>query len=284
MVIVNTQKERIKTLVYHICVAVLGIVMIYPSLWLSGSSFKSTDEIWTRVSAIYPLKPTLQHYVTGWKGFGNITFTTFYKNTIIITGVSTIAVVFSSAFIAYGFARLNFPMKKFWFACMLSTLMLPVQIQLIPQYILFSKLGLVNSFTPVILPNIFGRAFFIFMIVQFIRGIPRALDEAAEIDGCNRFRTFFTIIMPLCTPAMITAAIFAFYWAWGEFLMPLIYLNNPKLYTISLALRSFADPVGMTNWGAIYAMSFLSLVPVFLVFIVLQKYLIEGISTEGIKG
>jgi len=284
MAYIKKKNVVLHNLIFHICVAVLGIVMIYPILWLAGSSFKSTDEIWTRVSSIIPAKPTIQHYIAGWKGFGNISFTTFYKNTIFISVVSTLAVVFSSAFIAYGFARLNFPFKKFWFACMLSTLMLPVQIQLIPQYILFSKLGLVNSFTPVILPNFFGRAFFIFMIVQFIRGIPRSLDEAAEIDGCNRFRTFFTIIMPLCTPAMITASIFAFYWSWGEFLMPLIYLNNPKLYTVSLALRSFADPSGMTNWGAIYAMSFLSLVPVFLVFIVLQKYLIEGISTEGIKG
>lgn len=284
MAYINKKRETFNTVLFHITVAVIGIVMIYPILWLAGSSFKSNDEIWMRVSAIYPLHPTFEHYVNGWKGFGNISFTTFYKNTILITGISTVAVVFSSAFIAYGFARMNFPFKKFWFACMLSTLMLPIQIQLIPQYLLFSKLGMVNSFTPVILPNFFGRAFFIFMIVQFIRGIPRTLDEAAEIDGCNRFRTFFTIIMPLCTPAMITAAIFAFYWSWGEFLMPLIYLNNPKLYTVSLALRSFADPVGMTDWGAIYAMSFLSLVPVFLIFIVLQKYLIEGISTDGIKG
>ncbi|MDC7240209.1 MAG: carbohydrate ABC transporter permease [Spirochaetales bacterium] len=280
----NKRKERVKTLCYHTLVALLGIVMIYPILWLAGSSFKATDELFTRVSSIFPANPTFDHYISGWKGFGNISFTIFYKNTFIITGISTIAVVFSSAFIAYGFARLNFPFKKFWFACMLSTLMLPIQIQLIPQYLFFSHLGLVNSFTPVILPNFFGKAFYIFMIVQFIRGIPRTLDEAAEIDGCNRFRTFFTIIMPLCTPAMITAAIFAFYWTWGEFLMPLIYLNNPKLYTVSLALRSFADPSGMTNWGAIYAMSFLSLVPVFVIFILLQRYLIEGISTEGIKG
>ena len=284
MVEVNRAKRTRNTIIYHVVVAVIGIVMIYPILWLGGSSLKPDGEIWTRMSSIIPQNPTLSHYVDGWKGFGNISFSVFYKNTIIISVVTTICLVFSSAFIAYGFARLNFPLKKFWFACMLTTLMLPLQIQLIPQYIMFSKLGWVNSFKPIIVPSFFGRAFFIFMIVQFIRGVPRSLDEAAEIDGCNRYKTFLTIIMPLCSPAMITAAIFAFYWSWGEFLMPLIYLNKPKLYTISLALRSFSDPSGQTDWGAIYAMSFLSLLPVFAIFIALQKYLIEGISTEGLKG
>ena len=269
---------------FHLFVGLLGLIMIYPILWLAGSSFKSSSEIWNNVSSIFPKNPTIEHYINGWRGFGNISFSVFYRNTAIITIVSTLANVFSSAFIAYGFARMRFPGKKIWFACMLITLMLPVQIQLIPQYILFSKLSLVNSFVPLILPRFFGQAFFIFMIVQFIRGIPKSLDEAAEIDGYNPLGTYFKIIMPLITPAMITAAIFSFYWTWSEFLMPLIYLNNPKLYTLALALRSFSDPSGMTDWGAIFAMSFLSLVPVFVIFLILQKYLIEGMSTSGIKG
>lgn len=272
------------SIAFHLLVAAFGMVMIYPILWLTGSSFKPTSEIWTRVSSIFPRVPTLEHYINGWKGFGGISFTVFYRNTILVTVVGTVGAVFSSAFVAYGFARLRFAGRKIWFTCMLLTLMLPIQIQIIPQYILFKNLGWVNTFLPLIVPRFFGMPFFIFMFVQFIRGIPRSLDEAAEIDGYSPIGTYFHIIMPLITPAMITAAIFSFYWTWNEFLRPLIYLNSPKLYTISLALRSFSDPSGMTDWGAIFAMSFLSLAPVFIVFILLQKYLIKGISTSGLKG
>ena len=277
-------KNQARRIVYQLSVALIGFIMIYPIIWLAGSSFKASDEIWTNVSSILPRHPTIEHYVNGWKGFGGISFSIFYRNTIIITVISTIAVVFSSAFVGYGFARMHFPLRHFWFACVLVTLMLPVQIQIIPQYIMFSKLKMVNSFLPLLLPKFFGMPFFIFMNIQFIRGIPRSLDEAAEIDGCSHFATYFRIISPLAKPAFITTAIFSFYWTWSEFLTPLIYLNNPKLYTLSQALRSFSDPSGLTDWGAIFAMSFLSLIPVFVVFLILQKYLLEGISTSGIKG
>ena len=167
---------------------------------------------------------------------------------------------------------------------MLLTLMLPRQVLLIPQYIMFSKLGWVNTFAPLLVPRFGGHPFFIFLMVQFIRGIPKELDQAAEIDGCGRFSTFFRIILPLIQPALITAGIFSFYWTWSDFMTPLIYLNNPRLYTISLALRTYSDPQGGTNWGAIFAMSALSLVPVFVIFVLCQKYIIEGISTSGLKG
>lgn len=280
----SRKKNLVSSLIFHLAVIAVGFVMIYPILWLAGSSFKPTAEIWTRVSTILPREPTIQHYIKGWRGFGGVSFTIFYKNTILITVIATVGVVFSSAFIGYGFARLRFVGRKFWFTCMLLTLMLPIQIQIIPRYILFKNLGWLNTFLPLIVPRLFGMPFFIFMFVQFIRGIPDSLDEAAEIDGYSPLGTYFHIIMPLITPAMITAAIFSFYWTWNDFLRPLIYLNNPKLYTVSLALRSFSDPLGMTDWGAIFAMSFLSLVPVFIVFILLQKYLIRGISTSGLKG
>ena len=274
----------VKSLIFHILVGLLGLIMIYPILWLISASFKPPSEIWTRVLDLIPLKPTFRNYLSGWKGFGGISFLTFYRNSVFITVTGTAGTVFSSTFIAYGFARIRFPGRKIWFGCMILTLMLPVQIQLIPQYILFSKLKWVNTFLPLIVPQFFGNAFFIFMIVQFIRGIPRSLDEAAEIDGCSPVGIFFRLIMPLVLPAMITTAIFSFYWSWSDFMMPLIYLSNPRLYTVAIALRSFADPSGITDWGAIFAMSFLSLLPVFVIFIFLQKYLIEGISTSGLKG
>jgi multiple sugar transport system permease protein len=162
--------------------------------------------------------------------------------------------------------------------------MLPSQVQLIPQYIFYNQLGWVNTYLPLLVPRLCGQAFFIFLMMQFIRGIPRELDEAAEIDGCSRIGIFFRIIMPLIWPAVITSAIFSFYWTWEDFFTPLIYLNNPKLYTISLALRASADPNSVTNWGAIFAMSALSLIPVLAVFVFFQRYLIQGISTTGIKG
>ena len=269
---------------YHLMVAGFGIVMLYPILWLFASSFKGRAEIWTNVSSLIPQEFTLVNYVNGWKGFGGITFATFYTNSFIYAGIGTLLAVLASALVAYGFARIKFAGRRFWFACMLATLMLPVQVQIIPQYIVFSELGWINTFYPLLLPRIGGQAFFIFMIMQFIRGIPKDLDEAAEMDGCGKGGIFFRIILPQIVPALITAAIFSFYWTWEDFLTPLIYLNAPKLYTVSLALRSFADPSGSTDWGAIFAMSSLSLVPVFVIFVLFQRFLVEGISTTGLKG
>jgi multiple sugar transport system permease protein len=186
--------------------------------------------------------------------------------------------------VAYGFARVKFVGRNSWFAIMLMTLMLPSQILLIPQYIISSKLGWNNTFLPLLLPKLGGGVFFIFMIVQFIRGIPVDLDEAAMIDGCSKIGIFHRIILPQIQPAIVTATIFSFYWSWEEFLAPLIYLTNPNLYTISVALRNFSDPGGITNWGAMFAMLSLSLLPVFLIFVFFQRYLVEGIATTGLKG
>ncbi len=277
-------QNAIRSVVFHGMVIALSFAMIYPLLWMLSSSFKGPSEIWTNVSSLIPREFTIQNYFDGWRGFGGITFTTFYRNSLFVTGMSTVAAVFSSAVVAYGFARIRFFGRGFWFALMLATLMLPIQVQIIPQYIMFRRLGWVNTYIPLILPQFFGGPFFIFMMVQFIRGIPIELDEAAEIDGCGRVGIFFQIILPLIKPALVTAAIFAFYWSWDDFLAPLIYLDSPQMYTISLALRSFADPSSVTNWGGVFAMGCLALVPVFVLFISFQKYLVQGISTTGLKG
>lgn len=280
-------RKRIGSLVFHLFVATIGFVMIYPILWLAASSFKVETEIWQTVSSLIPREITLEHYVNGWSGFGGITFTTFYRNSLLYAGIGTVAAMITSAFVAFGFARIPFPGKRIWFTAMLMTLMLPVQIQVIPQYILFTQLGWVNTFYPLILPRFLGQAgqaFFIFMMVQFIRTIPYELDEAAEMDGVGRLGVFARIMLPLIKPALVTTGIFSFYWTWSDFLTPLIYLNSPELYTVSVALRSFADPAGTTDWGAIFAMSFLSLVPVLIVFFMFQKHVVEGISTTGMKG
>jgi multiple sugar transport system permease protein len=273
-----------KTVIYHAVVIGFGFIMLYPILWMVASSFKPADEVFSNVTALIPQRPTLDNFVQGWAGFGGISFATFFRNSLLYSVGGTLLVVCSSACSAYGFARLRFAGRRLWFVLMLLTLMLPIQVQLIPEYIVFSKLGLLNTFWPLLLPRIGGQAFFIFMIMQFIRGIPRELDDAAAIDGCSEFGIFWRIVLPLITPALMTAAIFSFYFTWGDFLHPLVYLNDPKLYTISVALRTYSDPAGVTNWGAIFAMATLALVPVFGVFVFFQRYLVEGISTSGLSG
>ncbi len=278
------RKTIIGGIMYHLPVLILGFLMIYPILWMVASSFKDPAEMWKDVSSLIPKQFTLNNYISGWKGFGGISFETYYLNSFLYAGGTTLFQVFSSAVVAFGFARIRFPGRNLWFTCMLLTLMLPAQVLIIPQYIMFKQLGWINTYLPLLVPRLCGSAFFIFMIMQFIRGLPRELDEAARIDGCNTIGIFFRIIVPLIQPAMFTAAIFTFYWTWEDFMAPLIYLSNPRQYTLSLALRGFADPGTGTDWGAIFAMASLSLVPVFAIFVFFQKYLVRGISTTGLTG
>jgi len=269
---------------YHICMLLFCIIMVYPVLWMVMSSFKENTEIFKNASSLLPKKFMFENYVTGWKGFGGDTFGTFFKNSAIISIVSTFGTVISSLVIAYGFSRINFRGKKILFTIMLMTMMLPYQIIALPQYVIYQKLNLVNTFWPLIIPFFFGFPFFIFLNMQFIRGIPIEMDEAAVIDGCNRYTIFTRIIMPLLKPSIVTSTIFSFYWRWEDFFAPLLYLNKPSLYTIPLALRIFADPTSISNWSGMLAMATLSLVPVLLIFFIFQKYLVEGIATTGIKG
>ncbi len=276
------RRKWVRLFPYHFFLIAFGFVMVYPILWMVSSSFKENAEIFGNASLL-PGRVVLDNYARGWRYIGKLTFATFFENSLLYTVLATFGTVVSSAIIAYGFARIRFIGRNFWFACMMVSLMIPYQVTMIPQFIMFFQLKWVNSFLPLIVPMFFGQPFFVFLIIQFIRGIPQELDEAAKIDGCGRFRIFRDIIMPLCVPAIITSAIFQFYWKWDDFLGPLLYLNKPKLYTVSLALRMFSDPATSTDWGAIFAMSTLSLVPIFLLFVFFQKYLVQGISTTGLK-
>lgn len=277
------RRRSLQTVLYHLGVGLFGLLMLYPVMWLFASSLKGPGEVWTNVTSLIPEAWRWANYSDGWRGFGGITFATFYKNSFIYAGGATLISVTASAFVAYGFARVRFRGKTFWFAVMMMTIMLPEQVLLIPQYIIFARIGWLNTFYPLLLPHMAGSVFFILLIVQFIRGIPRELDEAAVIDGANQFDLFRRIILPQLTPALITAAIFSFYWTWEDFLQPLIYLTDPRMYTVSVALRSFSDPGGVTNWGAVFAMLSLSLVPVFVIFVFFQRYIVDGIATSGLK-
>lgn len=277
------RRTRQRAFFFHLFIIGFGLLMVYPVLWMVFSSLKDNGEIFGTASLI-PKTFRFDNYVRGWQGVGGVPFKVFFKNSFFYVILSTIGTVFSSAIVAYGFARIKFFGKGFWFMCMLLTMMLPYQVVMIPQFIIFFKIGWVNSFKPLIVPMFLGQPFFIFLMIQFIRGLPIELDESAKIDGCGRFSIFTRIIFPLLTPALITTVIFQFYWRWDDFLGPLLYLNKPVNYTVSLALRMFSDPMTTTDWGAVFAMGTLSLVPIMLVFILFQKYLVEGISTTGLKG
>ncbi len=277
-------RRKARFFIYHVgCICLLCIVM-YPLVWLVMSSFKDSVDIFQNPSSLIPKKFTLVNYKEGWRGFGGISFGVFFSNSILVTTISTVASVVSSVIIGYGFSRIKFNGRGIWFVCMLLTMMLPAQVLLIPQYVLFSKFNWINTYLPLIIPKFFGVPFFIFLSVQFIRSIPKELDDSATVDGLSNYGIFARIILPLLKPVLFTSGIFAFYWSWNDFITPLIYLNNIELYTVSVALKLFSDPNSVTNWGAIYAMSTLSLVPCFILFFAFQKNIVEGISTTGIKG
>jgi multiple sugar transport system permease protein len=281
----KAQIRRIKNIwnisIFHVVALFIGIFMLYPLLWMMLGSFKPADEIFGTISLI-PKNPTVQNYIRGWRYNGFTSFTTFYINSFIVTGLSTLGAVLVSSLVAYGFSRIHFRGNRFWYACMFLTLMLPYQVVMVPQFILFFRLHWVNTYLPLIVPHWGGQAFFIFMMVQFFRGIPSELDQSAMIDGCNKFTIYSRILFPLIKPALITSTIFSFYWRWEDFLGPLLYLNRPRTFTVSLAMRQFADPT-FTDWGAIFAMGTLSLLPSLIIFFIFQKYIVEGIATSGLK-
>ena len=277
-------KNSIKKTVYHIFVIAFGLAMIYPVLWMISGSFKDNSEILRGSLALIPHNVKLSNYSTGWRGFSKITFATFFKNSFLITAIATFGTVISSSLVAYSLSRIRFRGRKLWVTCMLATMMLPGQVIMIPSFLIWYHLGLANSYVPLILPYFCGQAFFIYQMMQFMAGIPRELDEAATIDGCSKYGIYTHIILPLLKPSIVTTVIIQFYWKWDDYMGPLLYLSKPKSYTVSLAIKMFADAASKTDYGAMFAMSTLSLVPVFLIFLFFNRYLVEGIGTSGLKG
>ena len=271
--------------VYHVLVCAFAFVMIYPLLWMVLSSFKPTNTVFTTAQELIPRTWTLENYANGWKGFANVSFGRFFRNSLFISLMATVGTLASSAIVAYGFARLKFKGRGLLFSAMLVTMMLPAQVLMIPQYIWYQKLGWVGNYLPLIVPYCFAiQGFFVYLMSNFISGIPRDLDEAAKIDGCSTYGIFFWIILPLIVPALITGGIFSFIWRWDDFLSALLYVSKTETYPVSLALKLFSDPSSSSDYGAMFAMSTLSILPVVVIFITLQKYLVEGIATSGLKG
>ncbi len=276
------QRARRAGLLKHLFLIAASLVMIYPLLWMFASSLKPNNQIFGQLS-LWPSEFRWDNYSSGWTGM-SVSFGTFFRNSLFVTILSVIGNVLSCSFTAYAFARLEFTGKTIWFALMMMTLMIPYHVVLIPQYLLFLQLGWVNTYLPLIVPQFLaGDAFFIFLMVQFFRQLPRELDEAAMIDGCSPFKIYWAIIMPLSLPAIATAAIFSFIWTWDDFLGPLVYLNDVNDYTVPLALRMFNSQDSVTQYGQMFAMSILSLLPIFLFFIIFQRLIIRGIAMSGLK-
>jgi multiple sugar transport system permease protein len=273
-----------RRLLWHAGCLVALAVLLYPVVWLLTASVKPANEILSSLSLL-PQRVIFGNYAEVFQGMAGVSVWRFLANSLLVSGGAVIGNVVSCSLAAYAFAWLRFRLRGPMFAFMIATIMLPVHVLLIPQYTIFQRMGLVDTVWPLVLPKLLATdAFFIFLIVQFMRGLPAELGDAARIDGAGPVRVFASIILPLTRPALVATAIFTFIWSWNDFLSQLIYLNTPDNYTLPLALRLFIDQTSQTSYGAMMAMSVLTLVPIGLFFVVFQRLLVEGVATTGLNG
>jgi oligogalacturonide transport system permease protein len=276
--------ERSRVLLRTTVLLAVAVVMLYPLLWLVGASFKTNTEIFTEVG-FWPSRFDFGSYAKGWKTSTEYTFATYFLNSFLITVPRIVVTVISCVLVAYAFARFEFWGKKLLFSIMVGTMMLPLIVLRLPQYLMFKELGWLDSYLPLIVPSAFATdTFFVFMLVQFLRGIPRDMEEAALIDGCNAVQMLWHIIVPLLKPAIISVIVFQFIWTMNDFMGPLIYLSSVEKYPVSLALKMSIGATEEVEWANVIAISVVALIPSVLVFFMAQKHFIEGASSSGIKG
>ncbi|MBK4750471.1 sugar ABC transporter permease [Enterococcus faecium] len=275
---VNRQTKKILS---YVLMTVIGIILIIPLLWMVFTSLKPMEEIVRYPPTFFPEKIVWENYLDTIAAFP---FWRYARNTLFITVLVVIGNVLSNSFIAYGFAKLDFPGKKLMFALVLSTMMIPGFVTMIPQYVLFSKIGWVGTYLPLIVPSFFGNAFNIFLMRQFYLSINNELIEAAEIDGANHLYIWSHLMLPLTKPALITIAINSFNAAWNDFLGPLLYIQDQEKYTLQIGLQVFQNQA-TTQWNYLMAGATLVLIPTILLFFFAQRYFIEGMDlTGGSKG
>jgi len=278
-----SRRRRTGSIAWHVGALAVLAVVLYPVIWVLGASFKPSKDIIASIDLL-PAKPVWANFSGLADGISGISISTFFLNSLTYAGLAVAGVVISSSLTAYAFAKIGFAGRNLLFTLMIGTLLLPYHVLLIPQYVMFRKLELVDTMVPLVAGKFLAtEAFFVFLMVQFMRGLPRELDEAARLDGCGHFRTYWSIVLPLTRPALITSAIFTFINAWNDFMGPLIYLNTPDKYTVSLGLMMFRDQEGISNYGSMIAMSLVALVPVIAFFMAFQRYLIDGMATSGLK-
>jgi multiple sugar transport system permease protein len=256
-------------------------IMLLPFLWMVSSSLKLETQVFTIPPQLIPNPVRLQNYVDAliYKPFH-----LYLKNTLIIVALNEIAILWAASYCAYGFARVRFKGREFWFAVVLGTMMLPGVVTMVPTFVIFSRLKWIDTFLPLTFPYFFGgEAFNIFLLRQFFRSIPEELADAARIDGCSEYRIYWDIFLPLAKPALTTVAIFTFLNAWNDFMGPLLYLNTPEKFTVSLGLATFRS-VMRTRWDLLMAATTAMTVPVLVLFFAGQRYFVKGVVLTGLKG
>ncbi len=278
------RRRTARTVLVHLGILALAAVMLYPGVWMLLSSFRPTNEIIGQTGLI-PDNTTLDNFRTAFEGIGGVSFWTFFTNSMILAVGSAVGVCLSCSVSAYAFARIDFPGRNLFFSLMIGTLLLPFHVVIIPQFIMFNEIGWTDSYLPLLIGKFLAaEAFFVFLMVQFMRNLPRELDESARIDGAGHIRIFTSIMLPLMRPVLATASIFAFIWSWNDFLAPLIYLRTPDKYPLPLMLRQYTDQTSVSDYGGQMAAAVLALAPVLIFFILFQRYIVEGVATQGLKG
>jgi len=272
------------SIVMFIIISLGALAMIYPLAWMVASSFKPEFLIFKDKSLLIR-EFTVEHYIRGWLGVGGNTFLHSLFNTFKVVVPVVVGTLFSCSMVGFAMARLQFRFKSLVYALIFLTMMLPMHSTLIPRYIMFRNFGWTNTYLPLTVPSFFAiQGFFCYLFIQFMRGIPAELDKAATIDGCGPITIYVRIIAPLSVPAFLTAALFSFIWTYDDFFSQLVYISKPTAFTVSLALRQYIEAFELSAFGVLFAMSTLSLIPIFLLFVSFQKYLVEGIATTGMKG
>jgi multiple sugar transport system permease protein len=275
---------RAKRAGWYLVATALTLIVVYPLLWLVGQSFKPADEIVSDLR-FWPQHFTLDNYARGWTGLPGGTFLRFFGNSLLVAGLAVVGNVLACSLTGFALAKLDFRLRKVFLAVTIGTLLLPYHVLIVPQYVIFRHLGWIDTILPLVVPKFLATdAFFVFLMVQFIRGIPRELYDAAKLDGCGTGRLYWRITLPLARPALVTTSIFAFVWTWNDFFTQLVYLSSPQKYTVPLALNLFIDQTSRSSYGPMFAMALVSMVPIFLFFLAFQRLLVEGIATSGLKG
>jgi ABC-type sugar transport system, permease component len=273
------------TVALYVVLSLLSLLFVFPLYWLVVSSFKPLSAIFRIPFEWWPVDWTFKHYKDGWRFMGSVTFARVYLNTAYVTIVSVVATVFTSTLVAFGFARLRFFGKNVLFVALLATMMLPTQVTLVPTFLIFDYLNLIDTYAALYIGAFFGGgAFYIFLIRQFIMGLPFDLDESARLDGASTFRIYWSIILPLCSPVLITIVILSFTWTYNDFFTPLIFLSSIEKFTVPVAINTFLDEAGTGKVGVAIAMTTLSVVPLLAVFFAAQRRFMQGIATTGLKG
>lgn len=269
--------------VTYLIIVIIGIVLLFPIIWMFFATFKDNADLFGTVSLL-PSTWHFENYIEGWKGSAGVTYTKFFLNTFLLVVPTTLLTLFSSTLVAYGFARFNFPYKKLLFTLLIAMMMLPNTVVIIPRYILYNKFHWVDSYMPFYAPALLCcNSFFPYMLIQFLRSIPKDLDESAYIDGCSTWKCLTKIILPLMKPALFSAGLFQFLWTYNDYFNSLIFINSVKKYPISLAVRLSLDSESVVNWGKVMAMAFVAVLPLMVLFFCCQRYFIEGVATSGMK-